>query len=130
VLATAFAGAALRAGFVAGAFFAAFGATPAAPVFFAVVFAAVVFFATARGAFVAFDGAARAFLTTGFLVAAATAFFTPRALPGDDAGVSRAPDAFLMLAIGGQYTTRRARATPASPARPRAAGPAADALDS
>jgi hypothetical protein len=54
-------------------------------------------------------------------------FFTPRALPGDGAEIPRGPAFFLLLAIGGQYTTRRPRATRARPAVRPAAGPAAGA---
>jgi hypothetical protein len=89
-------GAALRAGGFFAAFFAAlFGAgtafAPPAVDFFAV--AAALFFVVAAA----------------FVGAAAVAFFTPRALPGDGADDTRAPAFFLVLAIGGQYTTRRPR---------------------
>jgi len=111
-----------RAG--AAVFLAAFGAEGLlAAAFRGAAARGVAFFATALGA------GAGAFTppAVDFFLVAAAAFFTPRALPGDGADLSRAPAFFLLLAIGGQYTTRRACATRACPAARPAAGPAADA---
>ena len=103
--------------FFAAAFAAAVGFFAAGAGFFAP--AAAGFFATAAG----FFGPP----VVAFFARAAAVFFVPRALPGVGADASRAPAFFLLLAIGGQYTTRRPRATRARPAVRPAAGPAAGA---
>jgi hypothetical protein len=101
------------AAFAAAAFGAGVG-------FFFVTDAA--FFVTAdAGLFVVTD-AGLFVADTGFFVTADGAFFAPRASPGDGVELSRAPAFFLLLAIGAQYTTRRALSTRAGPAACPAAG--------
>ena len=112
-----FATAAFRgAAFFAAAFAAAAGFFAAGADFFAPPAAG--FFAPAAAGFFAPAAGFFAPARRGLLRAAtAVVFFVPRALPGVGADASRAPAFFLLLAIGGQYTTRRARSTRALPCR-------------
>ena len=101
----------------AGALGAVFAAGSSSPrpsfrrpaAFFPAAFFPATFFAAAFGAADAFGAA----------------FFVLPALPGEGADVGPACTFFLVLAIDGQYTTRRLAATRSAGARPGAASAAA-----
>ena len=80
------------------------------------------FFVADTGLFVTADVGFFVTADAGFFATPDVAFFAPRASPGDGVELSRAPAFFLLLAIGAQYTTRRALPTRAGPAACPAAG--------